>query len=78
MTPEKIDFGPVFPYSTSEVPVKINNYYRNAVTITAIKAVPNDLRLFVRPAGDHKHYPRLKPAETTQVLHLLKLAHSLC
>lgn len=65
--PERIDFGPVFPYGTSEVPVNIGNYYRNAVSVTAIKSVPKDSRLFVRPAGDHKHFPRLKPAEVTQV-----------
>ena len=67
VTPERIDFGPVFPYSTSEVPVNISNYYRNAVTVTEIKSVPRDLRLFVQPAGNHKYFPRLKPAETTQV-----------
>ena len=67
VTPERIDFGPVFPYSTSEVPVNVSNYYRNAVSVMAIKSVPKDSRLFVRPAGDHKHFPRLKPAEVTQV-----------
>ena len=74
VTPERFDFGPVFPYSTSEVPVNVSNYYRNAVSVTAITSVPIDPRLFVRPAGDHKHFPRLKPAEVTQVLYTIQLA----
>lgn len=73
VTPERIDFGSMFPYSTSEVPVNVSNYYRNAVSVTAIKSVPKDLRLFIRPAGDHKHFPRLKPAEVTQVRYTIQL-----
>lgn len=67
ITPERLDFGAVFPYGTSELPVNVSNYYRNTVTITAIDAVPKDPRLYVRPAGNHNHFPRLKPAEVTQV-----------
>ena len=67
VTPERINFGSVFPYSMSEVPVNVSNYYRNVVTVMAIRSVPNDSRLSIRPSGNHKLFPRLKPAEVTQV-----------
>ena len=67
LTPERIEFGAVFPYGTSEVSVNVSNYYRNVVTVTAVQAVSRDPRVYVRPAGNHKIFPRLKASETTQV-----------
>ena len=67
VAPDILDFGTVFPYGTSELPLNISNYYRTAVTVTAWQSDPKDLRLYVRPAGNNKYFPRLKPAETIQV-----------
>ena len=67
VTPERLDFGAVFPYGTSELPVNVSNYYRKVVTVTGFRSVPEDSRLYLRPAGNHKHFPRLKSAEVTQV-----------
>ena len=67
IAPEIVDFGTVFPYSTSEVPLNVSNYYRTAVSVTAVQSVPKDARLYVRPAGNNKYFPRLKPTDTIQV-----------
>ena len=67
LTPDRIEFGSVFPYGLSEISVNVSNYYRNVVTVTAVQSVPSDSRLYLRPAGNHKAFPRLKSSETTQV-----------
>ena len=76
VAPDILDFGTVFPYGTSELPLNISNYYRTAVTVTAWQSDPKDLRLYVRPAGNNKYFPRLKPAETIQVPSLNSLIDS--
>ena len=69
ITPEVVRFDPVFPFGVSEVPVYVENLYREPVVIVSVKREPQDPRFFLRKVTEDRSvdYPELQPNELIQV-----------
>ncbi len=67
ISPEFINFEPIFPYGVTEVPLYLENLYHQPVTVTSVQRDSGDSRFYFRAAFEASDSLLLKSKDVVQV-----------